>query len=160
MVCKNNNKRVSAWKDSSCYCLDAIPYNQIYYSDQCIDFFLAGTDKVQLLGQSTKTINKIVECDSGWKKFGDSCFKSYGDGTKVSKAQDICMEEGANLFYPESHEEMFWVEQFATEGGQHVYIGFRGYDEITKTIINMDYSENTGIRHTTRKVPLVEMLCI
>ena len=44
--CKNNNKRVSAWKDSSCYCLDAIPYNQIFYSDKCIDFFLSGTDKV------------------------------------------------------------------------------------------------------------------
>ena len=48
------------------------------------------------------------------------------------------MEEGANLFYPESHKEMFWAEQFATENGQHMFIGFRGYDEITKTIINMD----------------------
>ena len=64
------------------------------------------------------------------------------------------MEEGANLFYPESHKEMFWAEQFATENGQHMYIGFRGYDEITKTIINMDYSENTGIRHTTRKIAI------
>ena len=92
----------------------------------------------------------IAECDSGWKKFGDSCFKSYGDGTKVSKAQDICMEEGANLFYPESLEEMFWVEQFLTTD-QNLFMGFRGFDETTKMIINMDYSENIGIRPTTRK---------
>ena len=59
------------------------------------------------------------------------------------------MEEGANLFYPESLEEMFWVEQFlATD--QNLFMGFRGFDETTKMIINMDYSENVGIRPTTR----------
>ena len=60
------------------------------------------------------------------------------------------MEEGANLFYPESLEEMFWVEQFLTTD-QNLFMGFRGFDETTKMIINMDYSENIGIRPTTRK---------
>ena len=60
--CKNNNKRVSAWKDSSCYCLDAIPYNQIFYSDECIDFFLAGTMTPVVADRSSVCPNVAVVC--------------------------------------------------------------------------------------------------
>ena len=64
--------------------------------------------------------------------------------------QDSCADIGGSVFFPESHEEMRWVENFLADG-EKLYIGFRGYDTTTKHIINMDYSDQTGVRHVTRK---------
>ena len=45
---------------------------------------------------------------------------------------------------------MRWVEHFLADG-EILFIGFRGYDSTTKHIINIDYSDQIGVRTVTRK---------
>ena len=138
--CKQGGKSIAAFKESSCYCLENIPYESLYYHEDCIDFYIA-------------------ECESGWKKFGDSCYKKLEQNQKIGQAQDSCADEGGNIFFPESHEEMRWVETFLASG-ENLYIGFRGYDSTTKHIINMDHSEHPGTRHVTRMIIMYSIIKI
>ena len=61
----------------------------------------------------------------------------------------MCMDEDANLYFPESIEENEWIKHMI--GSDKMYLGFKGYDETNGFIINMDNSLNAGIRFLTRK---------
>ena len=65
-------------------------------------------------------------------------------------AQDLCMDEDSNIFFPQSLEESHWIKTFLA-GNKKCHIGFKGYKD--GLIYNMDNSENVGIRGITR------MLC-
>ena len=49
--CKSGQKRISALKDSDCYCLDEMPYTSLFYSDDCTRFYVAGEEKIMKLLQ-------------------------------------------------------------------------------------------------------------
>ena len=57
----------------------------------------------------TKTIT-ITECETGWTRFGDNCYKSLGTDLGMGMAQDMCMEEDSNVFFPQSVEELLWIK--------------------------------------------------
>ena len=40
--CKSLNKKISALKDSECFCLEEMPYSDLSVSDECIRFYVAG----------------------------------------------------------------------------------------------------------------------
>ena len=63
-------------------------------------------------------------------------------------AQDMCMEDDSNLFFPQSREEIQWINSLLT-GTQKCHIGFKGYKD--GVLYNMDNSENVGIRDFTRE---------
>lgn len=88
------------------------------------------------------------ECETGWTRLGDNCYKSLGTDISGAMAQDMCMEDDSNLFYPQSREELQWIKSMLT-GTQKCFIGFKGYKN--RVIFNMDNSENVGFRDYTRK---------
>ena len=97
------------------------------------------------------------ECEPGWKKFGDSCYKYMGTGYQVGYAQDLCMEQGANLFFPETKEEIHFAEGLFSSNPDNIekmFLGFKGYDEKHGLVINMDNSDNVGVRDFTSRISL------
>ena len=77
-----------------------------------------------------------------------------GTGYQVGYAQDLCMDQGANLFFPDSKEELHWVEGLFSSNPDQIekmFLGFKGYDEKYDLFINMDNSENVGVRDITSK---------
>ena len=90
----------------------------------------------------------MSECETGWTRFGDNCYKALGTDLSPGMAQDLCMEEDSNIFFPQSLEEIHWIKTFLP-GNQKTHIGFKGYKD--GLIYNMDNSENVGIRGITRK---------
>ena len=92
----------------------------------------------------------MIECESGWKKFGDNCYKNMGSGHDMHKAQDLCSDQGSDLLYPESLEEMQWVKSLM-DSTDKMFIGYKGFDHDKKILINMDNTENTGSRPITSK---------
>ena len=91
----------------------------------------------------------IVECEDGWIKFGDSCYKNLGRGDEYKMAKDKCAEDGAALAFIDSLEEKQWINHMI--GSFSMYVGFKGFDKENDLIINMDNSMIPGFRGFTRK---------
>ena len=91
----------------------------------------------------------IVECEDGWIKFGDSCYKNLGRGDEYKMAKDKCAEEEATLAFFDSLEEKQWINHMI--GSFSMYVGFKGFDKENDLIINMDNSMIPGFRGFTRK---------
>ena len=54
----------------------------------------------------------VAECQEGWTRFGESCFKGFTDGSlNADDAFNTCGEEGGTVWFPESTEETEWVSQ-------------------------------------------------
>ena len=63
--CKQGNKYITSFKDSSCYCLENIPYENLYSGEECINFYIPGkrnkhcTSYAPTLGQNTCKCSKL-----------------------------------------------------------------------------------------------------
>ena len=68
-------------------------------------------------------------------------------------AQDRCAEEDANIFFPESMDELYWVESLMDAStNQKMFLGYKGFDTWSRrTFVHMDNSEHVGIRGITSK---------
>ena len=151
MHCHSQGKKVTVVANvTQCFCLNYIPYEKMVSNEDCLDFYLAGRYKIKI----SKNISYLVitECETGWTRFGDNCYKSLGTNMAPGMAQDLCMEEEANLFFPQSLEESQWIKSFLS--GKKVQVGFKGYKN--GIIYNMDNSENVGIRGITRNIITIQ----
>ena len=58
-----------------------------------------------------KSILPSPACQSGWLRFGDSCYKEAGLSNTAQEAEDLCLEQDSHIFMPESVEEWDWVTE-------------------------------------------------
>ena len=155
LQCKGQGKRISGVMFGvKCFCIDKFPRLSALpvQSDKCTtpcsgddQHFCGGTDSITLM---------VVECEAGWTRFGDGCFKA-DQATMQMDAQDRCLRMGANLWYPETRHELQWVSRIVGAGSEFFHIGFRSYHH-KKGFLLSDYSKILGIpfvTHTNGKEP-------
>ena len=61
-----------------------------------------------------KTLSNFISrpaCPTGWLRFGDSCYQEAALSSSAQEAEDLCLEQEAHLFMPESVEEWDWVNE-------------------------------------------------
>ena len=95
---------------ADCYCHDQDIVGKLTPAEAGNCSSACAGDAMSLCGGSGAVALLVAECQQGWTRFGDSCFKGFTDGSlNEDDAFDTCGSEEGTVWFPESTDEAEWV---------------------------------------------------
>ena len=149
IFCKTKNMKISlVHAGKSCICLSESTLTTLAptIKSECNEF--CSGDEKQFCGDTDAAEAFITDCDDGWTRFGDSCYKQLKDDeASIYENENDCANQGAHLWAPKSYDDEEFI-RLMYKDHKRLHVGWLSYDK-KHGIYAIDGSVYPGISFVT-----------
>ena len=149
-MCSSFNTNFILWTyDNKCLCYEQLPEEQLtLISNEACS--LPCSENVTEHCKSENIYSAYVnDCENGWIRFGDTCFKSFLQKANFTANAEFCIQQNSTLWSPKSFEESEFVSNYLQQIGiSKVHTGILSFNSIYG-FTTMDGTYSSGIDFIT-----------